>query len=50
MVNNLPANGGDRIDTGLIPGGENPMEGMASHFSILAGESYGQRSLAGYGP
>ena len=32
-------------------GQENPLEkGMASHSSILAGKSYGQRSLAGYSP
>ena len=28
---------------------EDPLEkGMATHFSILAGESHGQRSLAGH--
>ena len=32
-------------------GGEDPLEeGMATHSSILPGESYGQRSLAGYSP
>ena len=32
-------------------GGENPLEKeMATHSSILAGECYGQRSLAGYRP
>ena len=32
-------------------GWEDPLEeGMATHSSILAGESHGQRSLAGYGP
>ena len=32
-------------------GWEDPLEKvMAAHFSILAGESYGQRSLAGYSP
>ena len=25
-------------------------EGMTTHFSILAGESHGQRSLVGYSP
>ena len=30
---------------------EDPLEeGMATHFSIVAGESHGQRSLTGYGP
>ena len=30
---------------------EDPLaEGMATHSSILAGESHGQRSLADYGP
>ena len=30
-------------------GWEDPLEkGMTTHFSILAGESHGQRSLAGY--
>ena len=32
-------------------GGEDPLEkGMATHSSILAGESHGQRSLEGYSP
>ena len=32
-------------------GGEDPLEeGMATHPSILAGESHGQKSLAGYSP
>ena len=31
-------------------GGEDPQKGMAPHSSILAGESHGQRSLAGYSP
>ena len=32
-------------------GQEDPLEkGMATHFSILPGESQGQRSLAGYSP
>ena len=33
-----------------MPGREGPLEeGMATHSSVLAGESYGQRSLAGHG-
>ena len=32
-------------------GQEDPLEeGMATHSSILAGESHGQRSLVGYSP
>ena len=32
-------------------GQENPLEeGIATHYSILAWESHGQRSLAGYTP
>ena len=32
-------------------GQEDPLEeAMAAHSSILAGESYGQRSLVGYSP
>ena len=41
-------------DAALIPRSERSPgaleEGMAIHSSILAGESYGQRSLAGYSP
>ena len=34
-----------------IPGLEDPLEeGMATHSSILPGESHGQRSLKGYSP
>ena len=48
VVKNPPANSGD---TGLIPGLEDPLEkAMATHSSILAGNSYGQRSLVGYNP
>ena len=36
-------------DMGSVPGWEDPLEeGTATHSSILAGESHGQRSLAGY--
>ena len=35
----------------LSLGQEDPLEeGMATHSSILPGESHGQRSLAGYSP
>ena len=37
MVKNLPANAGDRRDSGFILGWEDPREeGMATHSSILA--------------
>ena len=46
VVKNLPANVGDVIDVGSISGLEDPLEeGMATHSSILPGESHGQRSL-----
>ena len=46
-----PANAGDIRDVGSIPGlGCSLEEEMAAHSSILAGESHGQRSLAGYSP
>ena len=48
MVKNLPA----MWETGVRSlGQEDPLEeGMATHSSILAGESHGQRSLVGYSP
>ena len=37
LVKNLPANAGDKRDTGSILGQEDPLEeGMTTHFSILA--------------
>ena len=52
MVKNLPANAGRHKTLGFDPWvGKTPLEkGMATHSSILAGESHGQRSLVGYGP
>ena len=48
VVKNPPANEGD---VGLIPGsGRSPKKEMATHSSILAGKSHGQRSLVGYSP
>ena len=48
MVKNLPANAETQVQA---LGGEDPLEKeMASHSSILAGKSHGQRSLAGYSP
>ena len=48
MIKNLPA----EQETWVQPlGQEDPLEkGMATHSSILAWESQGQRSLAGYSP
>ena len=48
LVKNLPA----MLET-WVPslGWEDPLEkGMATHSSILTGESHGQRSLVGYSP
>ena len=50
VVKNPPANAGDIRDTGLISCEDPLEEGMATHFSILDGESHGQRSLVGYSP
>ena len=51
VVKNLPASAGDEGDVGSILGREGPLEwGMAAHSRILAGESKGQRNLAGYCP
>ena len=51
MVKNPSANARDLRDSGQIPGLEDLLEeGMATHSTILPGESHGQRSLAGYSP
>ena len=51
MVKNPSASAAVVRDMGSIPGlGRSLEEGMATHSSILAGESHGQRSLAGHGP
>ena len=48
MVKNLSANAEDTREVGLIPGlGRSLVEGMATHSSILPGESHGQKSLVG---
>ena len=48
MVKNLPANAGDMVQS---LGQEDLLEEeMATHSSILPGESHGQRSLVGYSP
>ena len=51
VVKNLLANAGDIRDVSLIPEWEDLLgEEMATHSSILAGESHGQKSLVGYSP
>ena len=51
VVNNPSANAGVIRDEALIPGSGRPLEEeMATHFSILAGESHGQRNLVGCSP
>ena len=51
QATNLLVNSGDARDAGSIPGlGRSPGKEMATHSSILAGKSYGQRSLVGYSP
>ena len=52
MVENLPVNSGDVKDMGLIPGSEKiPWRRVWQPTPVfLPGESYGQRSLAGYSP
>ena len=48
VVKNPPANAGD---IGSIPGLERSLKKeITIYSSILAGESYGQRSLTGYSP
>ena len=52
MVEDLPANTGDRRDVGSIPEvGRSPGGGQGQPTPVvLPGESHGQRSLAGYSP
>ena len=48
MIKNLPAMWESWVQS---LGWEDPLEeGMATHSSILAGKSHGQRSLVGYSP
>ena len=50
MVKNLPMQETQETQV-LSLGQEEPLEEeMAAHSSVLAGESHGQRSLAGYSP
>ena len=49
--NESACNAGDTRDTSSIPESKDPLEKeMATHSSILPGESHGQRSLTGYSP
>ena len=51
MVKNPLANAGDIKDWVQSLGQEDPLEkGMATHSSVLALKSQGQRSLVGYSP
>ena len=51
MVKNPPANVRDSKRCGFNPWvGKTPEEGMATHSSILLGQSHGQRSLVVYSP
>ena len=51
MVKNPPANAGGLGNMGSVLGlGRSPGEGYGTQLHILAGKSYGQRSLAGYSP
>ena len=51
VVKNLAANAGDLGGAGsILESGRRWKEGMTTHSRILAGESHGQRSLAGYNP
>ena len=48
VVKNPPARQESQV---CFLGWEDPLEeGMAIHFSVLPGESHGQRHLAGYSP
>ena len=50
MVKSLPANEGDRRDSGLIPGSGRSPEGGRGNLVFLPGKCHGQRSMAGYSP
>ena len=51
VVKNQSAHPEETKDSVQSLGGEDPLdEGMATHSSILLGESRGQRSLMSYGP
>ena len=49
VVKNTPKNDGDIRDVSLTLGGEDPLEEcMATHCSMLAWKTHGQRTLGGY--
>ena len=50
VVKNQTANAGNIRDTGSIPGSGRSPGGAQQPTVFLPGESYGQRSLAGYSP
>ena len=51
MVKNLPANVGDKRDSGSPLGQEDPLEeGMATPSVSLPGQFHEQRNLAAYSP
>ena len=51
VVKNLPAMQETQWDVSSVPGWEEPHEeDMATHSSILPGQSHGQRSLRGHSP
>ena len=49
VIKNLPANAGDIKDMDSIPR-LGRSQGMATHYSVLDGESHGQRRLVSYSP
>ena len=51
VIENLPANAGDKRDTGSEPeSGRSPGEGNGNLLPLLPGEFHGQMSLRGYSP
>ena len=50
VVKNLPANAGDIKDAGLTPWNGKMEKEMATHSSILAWKSHGQRRQMDYNP
>ena len=51
VVKNLPANGGDTRDAGLIPGWDDPVEvKIQTHFSILVWRIPWTEEPGGYSP
>ena len=50
MIKSLPANEGDRRESGLIPGSGRSPEGRHGNLVFLPRKCHGQRSLVGYSP